>query len=337
MASLKTGHYIVKFSTPSNAVESFLDFFYGIAKDYRAAVGAAHGAIGFCEGGEEPFHFGLVERHVDFDGGVARGGGGDFGLQRFDGDGGIFALDAVENFREQFFRVAAGDAGRSGLNRYAARAHGLDFETVGAELFGDFFVDDQLARGQLENHGHEHALAFDSSGAAGFEVLLKQDAFVSDMLVDKPEAFAVDGDDKAGADLAEGFQICDLVGARERRGGIAVGPGEIRGPVWCGRFSGEAWRACLRRQAEGCTRFECEALLDGLQRRGAEIETAVGAYAGTEADLFHGGNDGAGDDRGSSWIERRSGRERCASGVRVLRRDAGGCGGGETGDGERAH
>src|SRR5712692_6873127 len=116
----------------SNAVEGFLDFFYGIAEDYGAAVGAAHGAIGFGEGGQEPFHFCLVERHVDFDGGVARGGGGDFGLQRFDGDGGIFALDAVENFREQFFRVAAGDAGGSGLNRYAARAHGLDFETVGA-------------------------------------------------------------------------------------------------------------------------------------------------------------------------------------------------------------
>jgi len=28
-------------------VEGFLDFFYGIAEDYGAAVGAAHGAIGF--------------------------------------------------------------------------------------------------------------------------------------------------------------------------------------------------------------------------------------------------------------------------------------------------
>src|SRR6267378_7691202 len=107
MASLKTGHYIVKFHGASNALEGFLDFFYGIAKDYRAAVGAAHGAIGFGEGGEKPFHFGLVERHVDFDGGVAGGGGGDFGSQGFDGDGGVFALDAVENFGEEFFGVAA--------------------------------------------------------------------------------------------------------------------------------------------------------------------------------------------------------------------------------------
>src|SRR5229473_2748679 len=131
MASLKTGHYIIKFSTPSNAVESFLDFFYGIAKDYRAAVGAAHGAIGFGEGGEKPFHFGLVERHIDFDGGVARGGGGDFGLQCLDGDGGVFALDAVENFGEELLRVVRSDSRGSGLNGDAARAHGLDFETVG--------------------------------------------------------------------------------------------------------------------------------------------------------------------------------------------------------------
>src|SRR5712692_3515129 len=79
----------------SDAVEGALDFFYGIAENYRAAVGAAHGAIGLGERGEEPFHFGLIERHVDFDGGVARGGGGDFSLQRFNGDGGVFALDAV--------------------------------------------------------------------------------------------------------------------------------------------------------------------------------------------------------------------------------------------------
>src|SRR6266849_2842576 len=112
----------------SNAMEGFLDFFYGITEDYGAAVGAAHGAIGFGERGEEPFHFCLVERHVYFYGGVAGGGGGNFGLQRFDRDGGVFALDAVENFGEEFFSVAAGDAGGRGLNGYAARAHEFDFK-----------------------------------------------------------------------------------------------------------------------------------------------------------------------------------------------------------------
>src|SRR6267378_5807801 len=131
MASLKTGHYSVKCGASSNSVEGFLDFFYGIAEDHGAAVRAAHGAIGFGEGREEPFHFCLVERHVDFDGGVAGRGGGDFGLQRFDGDGGVFALDAIENFSEEFFGVATGNASGGGLDGYAARAHWFYFETVG--------------------------------------------------------------------------------------------------------------------------------------------------------------------------------------------------------------
>src|SRR5579864_8095389 len=116
----------------SNAAEGFLNFSYGVAEDYGAAVRAAHGAIGLGEGSEEPFHFRLVERHVDFDGRVARGRRGDFGLQRFDGDGRVFALDAVENFGEEFFGVAARDARGSGLDGDAARAHEFDFKTVGA-------------------------------------------------------------------------------------------------------------------------------------------------------------------------------------------------------------
>src|ERR1035438_7935408 len=63
-----------------SSVEGFLNFFNRITQNYRSSVGAAHRAIGFCESGEQPFHFCLVERHIYFDGGVARGGGGDFGL-----------------------------------------------------------------------------------------------------------------------------------------------------------------------------------------------------------------------------------------------------------------
>ena len=188
-----------------NAVEGAFDFLYRVAKDDWTAVRAAHRAIRFRQGGEEPLHFCLVERHVDFDRGVTRGAGGDFGLQRFDGDGGVFALDAIKNFGEQFFGVVAGDAGGDRLNRDAARAHRFDLEAIGGEFVGNFFVDDELARREFENHRHQHALAFDFAGAARFEVLLEEDAFVGDVLIDDPEAFAVDGDDKAGADLAERF------------------------------------------------------------------------------------------------------------------------------------
>src|SRR6266436_5896718 len=90
--------------TESNAMEGFLDFFHGIAKHDGPAVRAAHRAIGFCKRGEQPFHFRLVERHVDFDRRMARGRRRNFCLQRFDGNGCVFALDAVENFRQKFFR-----------------------------------------------------------------------------------------------------------------------------------------------------------------------------------------------------------------------------------------
>jgi hypothetical protein len=69
-------------------------------------VRAAHRVFGFREFAEEPLHFCGVERRIHFDGGVARGGGGDFRLERIDRDGLIFARDAVENFKEQAFCIA---------------------------------------------------------------------------------------------------------------------------------------------------------------------------------------------------------------------------------------
>ena len=214
-----------------NAMEGAFDFFYGVAEHDRAPVRAAHRAIGFGESCEEPLHFCLIERHVDLDRGVTSGAGGDFGLQRFDRDRGVFAFDAVENFGQQLFGVGSRNTRGNGLNRYAARAHGFDLETIGGEFVGDFFVDDELARREFENHRHEHALAFDFSGAARFEMLLKKDAFVRDVLVDDPEPFAVHGDDEARADLAQRFEVGDFVGMWETAGGIS-GAGKIRGPVW---------------------------------------------------------------------------------------------------------
>ena len=68
---------------------------------------------------------------------------------------------------------------------------------------------------ELQNHRHQHALAFYFSGAARFEVLLEEHAFVGHVLIDDPETFAVDGDDEAGADLAERFEVGDFVGMRK--------------------------------------------------------------------------------------------------------------------------
>ena len=80
---------------------------------------------------------------------------------------------------------------------------GSTSKPLARKLFGNFFVDDQLARRKLENHGHQHALALDFSGATRFEVLLEQDALVGYVLVDDPQTFAIHRDDETGADLAE--------------------------------------------------------------------------------------------------------------------------------------
>src|SRR5579871_5428826 len=204
-ADLRMTTFKTKQAQQLNSMKGAFNFFYGIAQDDGPAVRAAHGAISFCERVEQPFHFCVIERHVHLNGGVASGGRGDFRLKRFDGDGGVFAVDAVENFGEKFFGVGCLDASRHGLNSDAARAHGLNFETVGRQFFCDFLEDDDLARREFEDKRHEHALRFNFAGAACSEVLFEEDAFVRDVLVDDPQAFAVDGDDEAGADLTEWF------------------------------------------------------------------------------------------------------------------------------------
>jgi hypothetical protein len=54
-------------------MESFFNFLDGIAQNNGSPMRAAHGAIGFGKLFEEPFHFCLVQRHIYFYGGVARG------------------------------------------------------------------------------------------------------------------------------------------------------------------------------------------------------------------------------------------------------------------------
>src|SRR5262249_30254768 len=139
----------------------------------------------------------------------------------------------------------------------------------------------------LNDHRHQHALRFDFSGAACFEMLFEQDAFMSNVLVDDPESLSVYGDDEAGTDLAERLQVGDLIGMGKRGRQIAVGPGQVSHPVRrCPRYDG--WRgACKRRSG-----LKGEALLDGFERDGRKIKTTVNPGAGcvVEADWRSDGN-----------------------------------------------
>ena len=188
-----------------DSLESALDFLHGIAQHHRSPVRATHRAIRLGEFAEQPFHLGLIERHIYLDGCMARGGSGDFRLQCFNGNGRVFAFNAVENFRQQFFGVAGHDSGRNGLNGKALGPMGSTSKPLADKFLGNFFVNHDLARRQLYHHGHQHALRFDFACAARFEVLFKKHAFVRYVLVDNPQALAIHRDDETGADLAERF------------------------------------------------------------------------------------------------------------------------------------
>jgi len=96
----------------------------------------------------------------------------------------------------------------------------------------------------------------------------------------RARGFAVYRDDEAGADLAERLRSAIWSGCGRCRGAS-------RWPRRNSRPSSERAAQPGRLARESCTGFECETLLDWLQRRGAQIKGRVGAYTGAEADFFH--------------------------------------------------
>ena len=86
--------------------------------------------VGFREFGEQPVHFVLLERHVDFDGGVAGDRGGDAGANLFQIQRLLFARKLVEQFVQHMFDRGRLHARRSDFHRYAARAKRLGLESV---------------------------------------------------------------------------------------------------------------------------------------------------------------------------------------------------------------
>src|SRR6266851_3639206 len=152
----------------SDPMKRFLDFFQRIPQNHGPAVRTAHRTIGFRQRVQEPLHFRLFERHVHFDRRMTCGRGGDFRLQGFDGNCSVFALDAVQNFSEQLFRVGRSHARRDGLDRHAFGSHWLHFKAIRRQLLRDFFEGNDLSRRKLDHQRHEHALRLHFSRAARF-------------------------------------------------------------------------------------------------------------------------------------------------------------------------
>ena len=177
----------------SDALKGALDVLVGVAEGDGAAVGAGGGVFGFAESVEEPTDLLLIQRLVDFDGGVAGDGGGDamaagLGVFRL-----LVAVGDGEDLFEHAFELDAFETDGSGFDGEGARAEGLDFEAVVFELFGDLGEGDHLRGQEVDEERHEEALALDLLGFALTEDLFEEDALVSYVLVDDPEALFVGG------------------------------------------------------------------------------------------------------------------------------------------------
>ena len=161
---------------------------------------------------------------------------------------------------------------------------------------------------KVDEQRHEKALALDALDLAVAEDLFEEDALVSDVLIDDPEAFVVDGEDEGVAELAEGSERGEGVeggGASVRR---ARAPVQLR-PAGARRF--EKCEAAGRLQRQWRNRCGCR-VKESMRRRGC-------ARARSRR-IPVGGSDGSRTGASGSGRERASSEERCAGKRRVVER-----------------
>jgi len=204
-------------------------------------VGAAGGVVSPRERGQQPFHTGGIEGHVDFDGGVAGDRGGDAGAGGFEVVGLRGGAGLLKDFKDHALQFCTAKAGRRGFDGDGVGAEGLGFAAVAFQLRGERREDHHLLGEQVDQHRHKEALAFDALSLALAEDFFEEHALVGDMLIDDPEAFVVGGEDEGLAQLAEGFERgkgveggCGLAAFPPHRAntGRAGGPGVGEG--WFG-------------------------------------------------------------------------------------------------------
>src|SRR5215471_10959457 len=89
----------------SNPMKCPLNLLHRIPQHYGPPMRTTHGAIRLCQRTQQPLHLRLVQRHVHFNRRVARCGCRNLRLQGIDRKRGVFALDSINNFDQQMFRV----------------------------------------------------------------------------------------------------------------------------------------------------------------------------------------------------------------------------------------
>jgi len=108
--------------------------------------------------------------------------------ERFDGDGGVFAVEAIENFGEQFFRRRWPERLRVRIELRRCAGPWVRLSKPLANISSAIFSKMTIWRGESSRMTrHEHALRFDIAGTAAARCCSKRNAFMGDVLVDNPE------------------------------------------------------------------------------------------------------------------------------------------------------
>ena len=120
-------------------------------------MGAAGGVVSPRERGQQPFHTGGIEGHVDFDGGMAGDGGGDAGASGFEVVGLDGGAGLLEDFEDHALELGSVEAGRRGFDGDGVGAEGLGFAAVAVQLRSERGEDDHLLGEQVDKHGQAPA------------------------------------------------------------------------------------------------------------------------------------------------------------------------------------
>src|SRR5260370_435915 len=165
--------------------------------------------LGFRQFRQQPFHFVLLQRHVDFDGRVARDRGCDRGpdllqIQRL-----LFARELIEQIVQHVLNRGGIHSRWRHLHRHTARAEWLGFESVVLQLVGNLREYCLLRGRQFENDRHQQPLTLHLTNRPLLQNALEQHALVSDMLVDYPQPIFIYRENERVANLSQGFEVAE--------------------------------------------------------------------------------------------------------------------------------
>ena len=148
----------------SDALKGLGYVFVGVAQGDGTTVGASCWVLRLAECIKEPRYLLLVEGLVDLDGGVTGDAGSDSAAAGF----GVFCLLVAvgngEDLFEHAFEFGAIEAYGGGFDGEGAGTEGFGFEAVALEFFGNLSKGDHLSGEEINEQGHEEALALDLFG-----------------------------------------------------------------------------------------------------------------------------------------------------------------------------